>query len=41
MAGAAVPGKPRQLLNCPSTGMYIERLRTCAERGYEGFVFDP
>jgi cyclohexanone monooxygenase len=38
--GANVPGKPRQLLNCPNSGMYIERLRTCAERGYDGFVFD-
>ena len=38
--GANIPGKPRQLLNCPSSGMYIERLSACAERGYEGFVFD-
>lgn len=38
--GANVPGKPRQLLNYPSTGTYIQRLRTCAARGYEGFDFD-
>jgi cyclohexanone monooxygenase len=38
--GANIPGKHRQLLSCPSSGMYIERLRTCAERGYEGFVFE-
>lgn len=38
--GANVPGKPRQLLNYPSTGTYIERLHTCAARGYDGFVFD-
>jgi cyclohexanone monooxygenase len=38
--GANVPGKARQLLNCPNTGMYIEHLRACAERGYDGFVFE-
>ncbi|MEO5901871.1 MAG: NAD(P)/FAD-dependent oxidoreductase [Ilumatobacteraceae bacterium] len=38
--GANVPGKPRQLLNYPSSGTYIKRLRACAERGYSGFVFD-
>ena len=38
--GANVPGKPRQLLNYPSSGTYIERLRTCAARDYEGFVFE-
>ena len=38
--GANIPGKPRQLLNHPSTGMYIDRLRDCAARGYAGFVFD-
>jgi cation diffusion facilitator CzcD-associated flavoprotein CzcO len=37
--GANIPGKRRQLLNYPSSGAYIERLRVCAERGYEGFVF--
>ncbi|MCU1500651.1 MAG: cyclopentanone 1,2-monooxygenase [Ilumatobacteraceae bacterium] len=39
--GANVPGKPRQLLNYPSSGTYIQRLRTCAARTYDGFVFDP
>lgn len=37
--GANIPGKHRQLLNCPSD-MYIDRLRTCAQHGYDGFVFD-
>lgn len=37
---ANVPGKPRQLLNYPSPGMYAERLRRCASAGYDGFVFD-
>lgn len=36
---ANVPGKPRQLLNYPSPGMYVERLRQCAAEGYDGFVF--
>ena len=39
--GANIPGKPRQLLNYPSTGTYIHRLRDCAARGYDGFLFDP
>ena len=39
--GANVPGKPRQLLNYPSSGTYIQRLRACAARNYDGFVFDP
>ncbi len=38
--GANVPGKHRQLLNYPSTGTYIQRLRECAAHGYKGFVFD-
>jgi len=38
--GANIPGKRRQLLNYPSSGMYIERLRACADRGYDGFVFE-
>ena len=37
--GANVPGKPRQLLNYPSPGMYVDRLRQCAATGYDGFVF--
>ncbi|MFP5488780.1 MAG: flavin-containing monooxygenase [Acidimicrobiia bacterium] len=36
---ANVPGKPRQLLNYPSPGMYAERLHQCAAAGYDGFVF--
>ena len=36
---ANVPGKPRQLLNYPSPGMYTDRLRQCAEAGYDGFRF--
>ncbi len=36
---ANVPGKPRQLLNYPSPGMYVDRLRQCAADGYDGFVF--
>ena len=28
--GANIPGKPRQLLNYPSSGIYIDRLRDCA-----------
>ena len=39
--GANMPGKPRQLLNYPSSSMYIERLRACAAAGYDGFVFEP
>ena len=36
---ANVPGKPRQLLNYPSPGMYADRLQQCAAAGYDGFVF--
>ncbi len=36
---ANVPGKPRQLLNYPSPGMYTDRLRQCAADGYNGFQF--
>jgi cyclohexanone monooxygenase len=36
---ANVPGKPRQLLNYPSPGMYTDRLRQCAADGYDGFQF--
>jgi cyclohexanone monooxygenase len=36
---ANVPGKPRQLLNYPSPGMYVDRLRQCAANAYDGFVF--
>lgn len=36
---ANVPGKPRQLLNYPSPGMYADRLRQCAAAGFDGFVF--
>jgi cation diffusion facilitator CzcD-associated flavoprotein CzcO len=37
--GANIPGKTRQLLNYPSSSTYIQRLRACAARGYDGFVF--
>ncbi len=37
--GANVPGKPRQLLNYPSPGMYVDRLRQCAAADYDGFAF--
>jgi cyclohexanone monooxygenase len=37
--GANIPGKPRQLLNYPSSSTYIQRLRSCAAHGYDGFVF--
>ena len=36
---ANVPGKPRQLLNYPTPGMYTDRLRQCAADGYDGFRF--
>ena len=38
--GANIPGKRRQLLNHPSSIMYIQRLRECAANGYDGFVFE-
>lgn len=36
---ANVPGKRRQLLNYPNSDAYLDRLRSCAANGYEGFVF--
>lgn len=38
--GANIPGKRRQLLNMPSSDVYLEALDTCAAAGYDGFVFD-
>jgi cation diffusion facilitator CzcD-associated flavoprotein CzcO len=38
--GANVPGKHRQLLNHPSSSMYLDRLRACEAAGYDGFVFE-
>ena len=38
--GANIPGKRRQLLNYPNSDAYLDRLRRCADAGYEGFVFD-
>ncbi len=35
---ANIPGKRRQLLSYPLTDAYLDRLRTVAENGYEGFV---
>ena len=34
------PGKHRQLLNHPSSSMYLDRLRACEAAGYDGFVFE-
>jgi cation diffusion facilitator CzcD-associated flavoprotein CzcO len=39
--GANVPGKHRQLLNHPSSRMYLDRLRACEAAGYDGFVLGP
>ncbi len=36
--GANIPGKTRQLLNHPNADAYLDRLRECAEAGYDGFV---
>ena len=33
-----VPGKRRQLLNHPNSDGYLDALRQCAAKGYEGFV---
>ena len=38
--GANIPGKRRQLLNMPSSDVYLQTLRDCADAGYEGFIFD-
>ena len=35
---ANIPGKRRQLLSYPMTDAYLDRMRTVAENGYEGFV---
>ena len=35
--GANIPGKKRQLLNHPNADAYLDRLRECAEAGYDGF----
>ncbi|MEO1064722.1 MAG: NAD(P)/FAD-dependent oxidoreductase [Actinomycetota bacterium] len=37
--GANVPGKRRQLLNHPSSDVYLGELRACAAAGYRGFLF--
>lgn len=36
--GANIPGKPRQLLNFPSSDAYLRWLARCAANDYEGFV---
>ena len=36
---ANIPGKRRQLLNYPNSDAYLDRLRECAEKDYDGFVF--
>ncbi len=38
--GANIPGKRRQLLNIPSSDVYLEALADCAAAGYEGFRFE-
>ena len=38
---ANIPGKRRQLLNYPSSDVYLEQLRLCADAGYSGFSFRP
>ncbi len=37
--GANIPGKRRQLLNLPSSDLYLRSLSECAEAGYDGFQF--
>ena len=39
--GANIPGKPRQFLAHPLGSRYFERLDEIAEKGFEGFVFEP
>jgi cyclohexanone monooxygenase len=39
--GANIPGKPRQFLGHLRGSQYFERLIEVAQRGYEGFVFEP
>ena len=39
--GANIPGKPRQFLGHLRGSEYFDRLFDVAERGYEGFVFEP
>lgn len=38
---ANVPGEPWQLLNFPSPGMYVDRLRQCTATGYDGLCSAP
>jgi len=37
--GANIPGKRRQLLNMPSSDVYLRSLDECAAAGYDGFTF--
>ncbi len=37
--GANIPGKRRQLLNMPSSDLYLGALRSCADENYRGFTF--
>lgn len=39
--GANIPGKPRQFLAHLRGSQYFDRLRSVAEGGYDGFVFEP
>jgi len=39
--GANIPGKPRQFLGHLRGSAYFDRLSEVAERGYEGFEFEP
>jgi cation diffusion facilitator CzcD-associated flavoprotein CzcO len=39
--GANIPGKPRQFLGHLRGSAYFDRLSEVAERGYEGFDFEP
>jgi cyclohexanone monooxygenase len=39
--GANIPGKPRQFLGHLRGSEYFDRLIEVAERGYDGFVFEP
>ena len=39
--GANIPGKPRQFLGHLRGSQYFDRLLEVADRGYEGFAFEP
>ena len=39
--GANIPGKPRQFLAHVRGSQYFDRLAEVADRGFEGFVFEP